>query len=119
MDKYFEYIEYDKYIVIEFYVKRLELYDSSKILTQITRILKDLEYPDTIFDLRNVATLDSSGVGLFIAVHNELKKKESRLAIAYSNESILKVFEMTKMLTFLHIFPDLEKSAEFITDKNK
>lgn len=117
MKKYFECYQKDGFTVIEIHINKLDLFETSKILSSIEDTLKSLNYPDLIIDLSNINIMDSSGVGSLIAIKNILKKNEKEMIITGVNETIAKVFYMTKMNTFFKVLPTIEEAILYYKNK--
>jgi len=55
------------------------------------------------FNLENVLMVDSSGLGILIATHKSLAKKEGTMEVTNVKAEIKTLFEITKLTDFLTI----------------
>ena len=99
-----------KFISIEILNEKLDLFDTPDILTGIETTLKKLEFPDCLIDLSRISLIDSTGIGLLIALQNMLSKNSSRLAITGVTERVAEIFRITKMGTYFKIFESMEEA---------
>lgn len=53
--------------------------------------------PDVTIDLSDVRMIDSIGLGVLIAAHNALKKKQGRLAITHVSKEILGLLKTMRL----------------------
>ena len=52
---------------------------------------------ELVVDLRNVQTVDSSGIGLLISAHNSLCKRGGRLAVVHASKDIMELFQTMRI----------------------
>ncbi len=117
MKKYFECYEREGHTVIEIHVDKLDLFETSKVLSNVEDELKKLGFPDVIIDLTYINTMDTSGVGSLIAIKNMLKKYSKEMVITGANETISKVFYMTKMNSFFKVMVAIEDAIDYFNSK--
>lgn len=66
---------------------------------------------DLVFDLSEVAAIDSSGLGAIFGIYKYLTKRQSSLALAAPNHDVEALLELTHLDKVIRI----EKSLETIT----
>jgi len=67
--------------------------------------LKIVRWKETHFivDLGKVTYIDSSALGAFISCYKEVDKRKGTFKIVNLNESISKIFQLTRLNVFFHI----------------
>lgn len=108
-------IKKEKYMIIEFLLQKFDLFETSKLLSYIESILSENGYMDIVVDLNSVMLIDSSGIGTMIALQSRLKRHEKNMLIVCDNESILKVFRITKMFDFFKICKDMQEADSYFS----
>lgn len=78
----------------------------------------DLEAGHRAFVLRleRVETVDSSGVGVLIALHHQVAEQGGALAVCGLSSHVAKVLRMMKLDRFLTVLPDVERALRAVTD---
>ncbi|MBF0286430.1 MAG: STAS domain-containing protein [SAR324 cluster bacterium] len=67
-----------------------------------------------LFDLKEVTTLDSAGIGLIVEIYKIFQKREEVVAICNPKDNHMKVFEMIRLNKVLSIYATEEEAlAEF------
>jgi len=69
------------------------------------RRLVDEGARDFVIDMANTRMVDSSGLGLLIALHNSLKKHNGRLSLTHVSKDLMKLFESMRIHQFLTVSP--------------
>jgi len=87
----------------------IDLYNAPEIKDTINQLIEDQKY-NVIINLEKVSYIDSSGIGALISSLSSLKKYQGGLKIINVYASVRKVFELTKLTSFLEIF-DSESDA--------
>jgi anti-sigma B factor antagonist len=72
--------------------------------------IADAGHVHVILDLNGVRFLDSSGLGALVATHRRLRTLGGALAVACSNDLVLRVFRLTGLDTVLSIFATPEEA---------
>lgn len=63
-----------------------------------------------VINMENVEYIDSTGIGILIAICSGMKKEGAKLAIASVKGSVKKVIELTKMTNFFPLANTLEEA---------
>jgi len=61
-----------------------------------------------LVDLGGVTLLDSSGIGVLVGAHRRAAEAGSSFALAAPNETVAKVFALTRTDKLLRIFPSVD-----------
>jgi len=69
-----------------------------------------------VLDLATVETVDSSGVGVLIAVHHQVTAVGGSLAVSGACPFVLKVLKMMQLDRFLDLHPDVEHAVKAVVD---
>lgn len=64
-----------------------------------------------IINLKEVSSIDSSGLGLLVAARNSLQKEEIKLRLVGVSGAVKKVFEQTNLLVYFEVF-ETEQEAQ-------
>jgi anti-sigma B factor antagonist len=119
MENYIKYRQTEKYLVIEFLIQKFDLFETSKLLTHIESILSRDGYKDITVDLKNVMIIDSSGIGTLIALQSRLKKNGKEMVVVCDNDTILKVFKITKMFDFFKVYKNMDEADGYFNSVSK
>jgi len=77
------------------------------------------EISGILLDLSQISFMNSTGLGILVAVYTTLKKQGKELFLCSLNEQLKIIFELTSMDSCFKIYPDyqaFEKATNF-TDK--
>ncbi|MBS4763266.1 MAG: STAS domain-containing protein [Brachyspira sp.] len=66
--------------------------------------LKDAMISQVIMDMEDVHYIDSSGIGVFIAVLGTFKKVNGKIGMIKITEPVKKVLELTRLTSFLPVY---------------
>lgn len=69
-----------------------------------------------VLDIGGVTALDSSGVGVFIALHHQVAGAGGTLAIVRACPLVQKVLRLMRLDKFLALYPDAEKALHAVVD---
>ena len=89
----------------------IDVYTSPDLKYAITSQI-DFGAKRIIIDMEDVYYIDSSGIGVFISALGELKKRNGKIGIVKITENVRKVFELTKITSFLPIFMTVSDALE-------
>ncbi|MFH0947078.1 MAG: STAS domain-containing protein [Planctomycetota bacterium] len=70
-----------------------------------------------LFDLGRVEEVDSSGVGILIAVHHQVVAEGGTVAFIGCCPQVTKVLQMMRLDKFLALFPDEEKALRALVER--
>ncbi len=116
---YFDYFNYSAFIHIVFTRQKIDLFDTPNISKYLNYYMEHHNYPNTIFDLRNVNYTDSAGFGLLISVMSKCKKNGNEVVLLCNKESMiddLKVSGVTNFFSIFKNFSDAEKKFSHISN---
>ncbi len=103
------------YLVIEFLFNEFNLPLSPDINRLVNKALKKHDYPNVVFDLRNIEYIDSIGIGFFITIRNIFSEHNKTMCLVSDNEKIMQVFDNINMNRFCKMYrshEDAEKCFE-------
>jgi anti-sigma B factor antagonist len=109
--------ENDGYVTLKIVRNRLDLFETPDILKNVEKFLKNNGYPNCLINLEQVQVLDSTGIGLFIAVNNMLKKNGSRMAITGITERVVEIFRITRMDSYFKCFKTVAEAGKFLSGR--
>ncbi len=110
MDTNYRYYEQGGIGIFEFLRDKLIFDESTGTVDDIKNIITKKNLPSFIFNLKKIATIDSVGIGYFIAIKNAASKKNSSLFLVSESELVLKVLHITRMDSFFRIFRSLDEA---------
>ncbi len=105
--------QHDGYATLGIHVEKLDLFDTPDILIAVENRIKDLDYPNCLVDLKDVFVIDSTGIGLLIALNNLLAKKGKKMAVMGISERVSEIFRITKMSTFFKTVSNGDEANRF------
>jgi anti-sigma B factor antagonist len=85
--------------------------DSQKIEWGLAELLKENQ-KKVIFDLTEVAYLDSSGIGILMMCHAKLKKAGGALRIAGARGMVEETLELTSVNKIVSSYPTAAQAAQ-------
>ena len=86
----------------------LDLYTAPSLKKQLNNYIDKHQSPKCLIDLNEVEYMDSSGLGVIIYSNNNVKKLKGALGIVNINDSVKKVFELTKLHSFFNCYASRE-----------
>lgn len=90
----------------------LDHHTSHLIKLQIEKGMEKHEIKKMLFNFKSVTFMDSSGIGLIIGRHKELKKIGGTIGISNLNPQVKKVFEMSGLFGIIPYFDDEKEALE-------
>jgi|GEM_PF-2073863 len=112
MKKIIKTSSHKDYLHIEFLFNEFNLAISPLILRMVTKYLKKYDYPNVIFNLRNIEYIDSIGIGFFITIRNVFNEHNKRMFLVSDNERIIQVFDNINMNRFCELYRNVEDAAK-------
>ncbi len=85
--------------------------DSNTLYQNIQEDL-DKNIVNFIIDLSDVKWINSSGLGILINIYNIVNQKGGKIILVSNSEQIAKMLKVTRLNTFLKLFPDLESAKK-------
>ena len=104
----------DGITVLEIQSERLDLFRTPELSREVEIHLKNAGYSSTIFDLRSLSYIDSSGFGFMVSVRNLVHKTGGIVAIVATGENILHVIRLMNIQLLFPVFPTIEEAVEYI-----
>ena len=92
----------------------LDLYESNRLKDLVMKMIEK-KVERFILNVREVNSIDSSGIGAFIYISSTIKKMSLRLAIANVRDRIKNIFEKTKMMNYFPVYEDMESAIEALS----
>jgi anti-anti-sigma factor len=119
MDTNYRYNEQNGIGVFEFLHEKLNFENAGETINNIKNIITKKNISNYIFNLYNVATIDSVGIGYLIAMKNAAVKKKSNILLVSDSELVLKVLRITRMDSFFKIFRSLDDAIAAASEMKK
>lgn len=89
----------------------VDVYTSIDLKKELSKYIEDGE-KSIIIDLDQVNYMDSSGLGVLVAVLKELKKVGGDLKLINLPLSVKKIFDLTRLTKFFSIYKNLEEASK-------
>ena len=89
----------------------VDVYTSIDLKKELTRLIES-DNKKLIIDLENVSYMDSSGLGVLVALLKELKKIGGELKLISLPISVKKIFDLTRLTKFFDIYNNLEDATK-------
>ncbi len=109
------FIEYEKdsnHTLITITTDTIDLMKSPKLSKEIITLIKDLDFPDLIIDLKNVDYINSAGLGCLVGIHNELKEHNKKLFYVCNNDKVIKIINITGVNKILTIYSSINQAVD-------
>ncbi|BDU50642.1 STAS domain-containing protein [Haliovirga abyssi] len=81
----------------------VDVYTSISLKKELNKLLEDNKNR-LLINLEKVSYMDSSGLGVLVAMLKKSRKEKGNLKITNLTESIRKIFELTRLNKFFEIF---------------
>ncbi|MGL4369485.1 MAG: STAS domain-containing protein [Spirochaetota bacterium] len=111
MSSLINYYQEQGMLIIEILLEKLDLFETPNVLSKVEDALKTSSSSCVIIDLKNVVTIDSSGIGFLIAIRNSLAKQKIPLKVVCASETVLQIFRLTKVSQLIPIFSQKEEAV--------
>ena len=105
------------YEVVEFHGE-LDQSNLGNTEKQIAEVIGNVERKFLVFDLGNLAFVNSEGVGFIAATHTSLVKQERQLIICNAKPNVTDIFELVGLSKLMPVFATIAEAIIFIK-KNK
>lgn len=92
----------------------IDLYNAPSIKEQFSALI-DKGWRHHIIEMSGVNYLDSSGIGVLIAISNNTKRINGDIVILNLSPAVKKVFELTKLTSFFQIFDHLDQALQYFS----
>lgn len=82
------------------------------IKLNIDPILNDLNVKFVIFDMKDLAYINSKGIGYLVAVHTHLAKDQRKLILASAQEAVMDVMSLVGLTSIIPHHEKLEEALQ-------
>ena len=89
----------------------MDLYEAFRLKNVVNKMI-ERRIRHYIINMQAVQYIDSSGVGALLYVHSELKKRKLNLRITNVHGTAKTVIELTKLINYFPIKPDLSDAIK-------
>ncbi len=86
----------------------------AQIYSKILSVVEETKGVNLILNFSQVNYLSSSVLSKLISIHKKVKSQDGTMCLCNINPVILKIFELTRLDTYLNIFPDENKACAYI-----
>ncbi len=102
-------IEVPKKEIIKIEIEgEVDVYTSIELKRELNEII-DNGTKKIIINLDKVTYIDSSGLGVLVAILKRIRKEKGNLKLLKLTQNVKKIFEITRLTKFFEIFEDEEK----------
>jgi len=91
-------------------VGEVDVYTSIDLKKDLGKLV-DADKNKIIIDLLKVNYMDSSGLGVLVALLKQIKKKNGELKLVNLPISVKKIFDLTRLTKFFDIYETLEEAT--------
>ncbi|MBB6061602.1 anti-sigma B factor antagonist [Thermosipho japonicus] len=103
-----EFIEKDQYTIAKV-TGDIDAYHSADVKKDIREKMLATEKAKFVIDLSEVNYIDSAGLGSLVAILKDARLNNKELALLSPKQSVMRVFEMTRLDKVFHIISSLEE----------
>ena len=107
----------DEHIVVVAVEGDLDLWSAPALKRTLSELL-DSGPTRLVLDLNRVGFMDSTALGVMVAIHRRLSAQQ-RLAIAAAGPAVLRVFELSGIDTLLQVFPNRDEALSYVTEHDQ
>lgn len=72
------------------------------------------QHKKILLDLTQTRFIDSSGLGILLALHRELDMREGRMVLCSMNSAVKTLFEMVKLSDIVPCFPNQKEALRYL-----
>ncbi len=113
MKKLIKIKKFKQCLLVQMMIYDFSITETSLVSKVIMKTLRKFEYPDVIFDLKNIENIDSIGIGLFVSIKNIFNEYQKEMVIVTSNPKVNHILETIKLEFFCKIFKTLEDAKNY------
>ncbi len=95
--------------VVKIAMEEVHTMDVPDLKEKLQHAIIDKGIRKLILDLSNVKMITSSGIGIFLNIHQSLK---SQFMLAGANSEVKKVLELTKVTSVITLYDTVESALE-------
>lgn len=92
-------------------IGEVDVYTSIDLKKELSKLI-DADKNKLIIDLLKVNYMDSSGLGVLVALLKQIKKKGGTLKLVNLPVSVKKIFDLTRLTKFFDIYETLEEATK-------
>lgn len=85
-------------------------HDVRDVLSEALRVEDEAVPPRIVADLSGVTFMDSSGINVFVAAHQQVSGADGWVRIAGAQESVLRVLQLVGVDTLISCHPTTEQA---------
>ncbi len=100
-------------LIIDILIPEFNILESPRISEQIEKALKKHNYPDTIFNLKDVEYIDSIGIGMFISIRNIFNEHRKEMTLASLSNKVYDIMTKINLERFFKLFRSLDDALFF------
>jgi stage II sporulation protein AA (anti-sigma F factor antagonist) len=90
----------------------LDHHEAEKVKRAIDEEYEKKNCTNIIFDFKNLAFMDSSGIGVIIGRYKKVKNNGGKVAIANVNQHLKKLIEVSGLLRIIKCYNSLEEAIK-------
>ncbi len=94
-------------LVVSF-IEEISLALASKARDSISEKMDDPSIKSVLFDLENIASLNSMGIGLMVATKTNCTKNGKKFFLLSPSEAVLRTLDVVKMRNFFNTLQSVE-----------
>jgi len=72
------------------------------------------QYKKILLDLTQTRFIDSSGLGILLALYRDLDMRDGKMALCSMNSAVATLFEMVKLSDIVPCFPAKEEALSYL-----
>ncbi len=92
-------------------IGEVDVYTSIDLKKELNKLV-EADKKKLIIDLTKVNYMDSSGLGVLVALLKEVKKNGGELKLVNLPVSVKKIFDLTRLTKFFDIYESLEEAIK-------
>ncbi len=119
MEDYLHIQMFDGITVIEIQCERLDLFRTPDLSREVEAHFRNAGHTSTVFDLRSLNYIDSSGFGFMVAMRNLIHKNGGAVAIVATGENILHVISLMNIHLLFPIFASVDEAVKALMTNSR
>ncbi len=100
----------NEYLLVKI-IGEVDVYTSIDLKKELNKLV-EAEKNKLIIDLIKVNYMDSSGLGVLVALLKEIKKNGGELKLVNLPVSVKKIFDLTRLTKFFDIYESLDEAIK-------
>ena len=119
MEDYLHIQMFDGITVIEIQCERLDLFRTPDLSREVETHFRNAGHTSTVFDLRSLSYIDSSGFGFMVAMRNLIHKNGGSVAIVATGENILHVISLMNIHLLFPIYASVDEAVKALMTNSR